>query len=89
MDVDGCGWVRWDVGAIGRCKNKTSRHKNGCTGHNLIPMAGEISPNIMFGESWREGTKMVADACKWVGMSDYGCIGNGRTKNKTKKVLNG
>ena len=32
---------------------------------------------------------MVADACKWVGMSNYGCIGNERTKNKTKKAPNG
>ena len=92
MGANECGWVCmdaiWYLGTGGQ-NNKASAAKIGPTAHGFGSMAGEISPNIMFGESWREGTKMVAYACKWVGMSDYGCMGNGRTKNKTKKAPNG
>ena len=51
MDVNGCGWVRmgamWYRGTGGH-KNKASIEKNGYVGHDLGPMAGEISPDIMF-----------------------------------------
>ena len=51
MDVNGCGWVRmgamWYRGTVGH-KNKASIEKNGYAGHDLGPMAGEISPDIMF-----------------------------------------
>jgi len=92
MSANECVWVL--MGAIwyldtGRQKNKAIVTKNDRTVHDFGSMVGEISPNIMFGESRCEGTKMVADACKCVGISDYGCIGNGITKNKTKKTPNG
>ena len=92
MSVNECVWVLmgaiWYLGT-GRQKNKASMAKNDRTVHDFGSMTGEISPNIMFGKSRCEGTKMVDDACKWVGMSDHECIGNGRTKNKTKKTPNG
>ena len=92
MGANECGWVCmdaiWYLGTGGQ-KNKANAAKIGPTAHGFGFMAGEISPNIMFGESWCGGTKMVVYACKWVGMSDYGCMGNGRTKNKTKKAPNG
>ena len=76
MGADGCARVRWDAGATGRYKNKANRHKNGCKGHDLGPMAGEISPNIMFckkvkkmhGWLWMGAhgfTKVVYGACMW------------------------
>ena len=55
MGLDGCVWVFMDaLGHRGYSerKNKANGVKNGCAGHYLDSMAGEISPDIMFlGES--------------------------------------
>ena len=52
-------------------------------------MAGEISPDIMFGESHYSGAWIVADVCKWIHMGENGCIHNEGSKNKGKRVRNG
>ena len=48
MGVDGFGWVLWVPGDTGDTKNKTRQEQNDCAAHDLGPMAGEISPDIMF-----------------------------------------
>ena len=56
MGVCGCGRVSW--GAGGMCNTKTRQEGDiyGVAGQNLGPMAGEISPDIMF---WGVCQKMV------------------------------
>ena len=63
MGVNGCAWVRWDPGDTGGHKNKVSRDKNGCSGRDLGPMAGEISPNIMF---CKKNKEKCTDDSVWV-----------------------
>ena len=70
-------------------KNKTKRDKNGRAGHILGPMAGEISPNIMFCEDSQKLMRMGVGGHKWVCMGDVGCRDTGGTKNKRKRGLNG
>ena len=92
MGANECKWVwmgaMWYMRTGGQKINATIV-KNGRKGYGFGSMAGEISPNITFGESRCEGTRMVVGACKWVGIGDYGCISNGRIKNKTKRAPNG
>ena len=52
MAVHGCGWVRWDVGCTGNTKTRQPLDIWGLTGQDLGPMAGEISPDIMFWAVW-------------------------------------
>ena len=89
MGADGCVRVCWDAGATGRYKNKVSRHKNGCAGHNLGPMAGEISPNIMFCGCSQKWSRMGENGCISVRMGEDGCISNEKSKNKAKRPTNG
>ena len=48
MGADGLVWVCWGAGSTGVHKNNAWGDKNGRAGPDLGPMAGEISPNIMF-----------------------------------------
>ena len=89
MDVDGCGWVRWDVGAIGRCKNKTNRHKNGGTGHDLGTLVGEISPNIMFCKKTGKNAGLALNGCAWVRIGWLGPTHVKKSKNERKIGTNG
>jgi hypothetical protein len=53
------------------------------------PMAGEISPDIMF---WRVRQKMVrmgVDGCRSIRMGVDGCIGKEGSTNKAKRAPNG
>ena len=91
MGLNGCGWVL--MGAMqyrgtGGHKNKTSREQNGCTGHDLGPMAGEISPDIMFCGVWQKVVRMVADGCRSIPMGEDGCMVKQGSKKKTKTVPN-
>ena len=52
------------------------------------PMAGEISPNVMFGEPKHEGVQMYVDVCVWVCVGVVGCGGTGGHKNKSKRGTN-
>ena len=66
MGANGCVWAR--MGAIwyrgtGGHENKASIKENGCAAHNLGPMAGEISPDIMFLVVWQ---KNGGNECRWV-----------------------
>jgi len=48
MGVYGCVWVRWGVGGTGDTKTNKGGADFGLAGPDLGPMAGEISPDIMF-----------------------------------------
>ena len=51
--------------------------KTGRTGPDLGPMAGEISPNIMFAKVQKQGTRTAPDGYTWVRMGAVGCICTG------------
>ena len=92
MGVHGCGWIL--MGAMqyrgtGGHKNKASREQNGCAGHDLGPMAGEISPDIMFWDVWQKVVRMGADGCRSFRMGADGCMSKEGNKNKTKTSPHG
>ena len=96
MGADERVWVHWGAGDTGGHKNKVSRDKNACTGHDLGPMAGEISPDIMF---FKKSKKTCTDGSGWVYMGSHGCGGvrayggkqkRGETRHKwTRRTLLG
>ena len=88
MGACGCVWMRLDPGATGRHKNKASKHKNGCKGHDLGPMAGEISPNIMFCKK-SKNVRLTLDGCAWVHIGWFGCMHAERSKNERKRGTDG
>ena len=62
MGVNGCGWVILCMGGTGNTKTRQAGSIWGLAGQDLGPMAGEISPDIMFWAVWRKVSKMG----KWV-----------------------
>ena len=82
MGVYGCGWVRWVAGGTGDAKTRQAGGFYGRAGQDLGPMAGEISPDIMFWAVWRKRSKMGKYGCKSVRMGAIGCADTGRSKNK-------
>jgi len=48
MGADGCGLVRWGTGGTGSTKTRQAGGIKGHAGQDLGPMAGEISPDMMF-----------------------------------------
>ena len=51
MGVERCGWVRWGTGGMENTKTGQGWGVHGLKGQDSGPMAGEISPNIMFWET--------------------------------------
>ena len=65
--------------------NPKSRQKtgvNGASGQYVGAMAGEFSPDIMFGGVRQKSAYMGSDACKLFWMGAYAPIGKGESKNK-------
>ena len=58
MGVNGCGWVCWGVGGTGNTQTRQAGGIGGLTGPDLGPMAGEISPDIMFLQIRRKGAQL-------------------------------
>ena len=92
MGVNGCGWAR--MGAMqyrgtGGHENKASIKENGCAAHNLGPMAGEISPDIMFQVVGQKMVEMSADGYRSVPVGEYRYIGKKGSKNKAKSPQSG
>ena len=56
MGADGCGWVHWGTGGTGDTKTRQAGVIYGLADQDLGPMAGEISPDIMF---WKGMKKMA------------------------------
>ena len=52
MGVYGCGRVRWGARDISNTKTRQAGGIYGVAGQDLGPMAGEISPDIMFWAVW-------------------------------------
>ena len=48
VGADGCAWMRWGAWGMGDTETRQEGGINGRAGQDLIPMAGEISPDIMF-----------------------------------------
>ena len=88
MGADGLVWVSWGAGIMGEHKNNVCRDKNGRAGPDLGPMAGEISPNIMFGTKKAKGARTAPDGYTWVRMGVVGCICTGGQENKGKRGKN-
>ena len=74
MGADELVWVRWGAGSMGGHKNNAWRDKNGRAGPDLDPMAGEISPNIMFYKTKVKWAQTAPYGSKWVRMCAVGCI---------------
>ena len=89
MNVCGCGRVRWGARDINNTKTRQAGGIYGVAGQDLGPMAGEISPDIMFWAVWRKVLRMGEDGCRLVRMGAIGRVIMGRTKNKRKKCPNG
>ena len=85
----GCGRVRWGAGGTGDTKARQAGRIYGRAGQDLGPMAGEISPDIMFWEIRSKVSRMGADGCRWVRVGANGCVIKGRSNNKTKRAPNG
>ena len=63
MGADGCVWVRWGAGGTGNTKTGQWGGINGRAGYNLVPMAGEFSPDIMFWQIVQKVTRMGETEC--------------------------
>ena len=72
MGADRCGWVGWDVGGMGGTKTRQAGTIYGVKGQDLGPMAGEISPDIMFWKGRQKEARMGADGYRSVRMGADG-----------------
>ena len=88
MDADGCGWVRWDVGGTGNTKTRQSGGIWGIAGQDLGPMAGEISPDMMFWAGSKKMARMGTDGYNSVRIGAVGLLGMGGTRNSKKNFEN-
>ena len=90
--INGCLWVR--IGAMGpRGHGETQKQgkqtqKRWCR-HDLGPMAGEISPNIMFCIKTKKNSRLTLDGCAWVRMGWLGPMHVKKSKNERKIGTNG
>ena len=89
MGADRCGWVRWGAGGMRDTRTRQAGGVYGLKDQDLGPMAGEISPDIMFWAVWRKVSRMGKDGCRSVRMGAIGCAIMGRSKNKAKRAKNG
>ena len=70
----------------GRSKMNAQRDKIGRVRPDLGPMAGEISPNIMFFKNSQKGVRMDSHGCE---MDSYGCGGLRGTRGQENKANRG
>ena len=84
--MNGFVWVRLGKANMILPKNKTRRDKNGRAVHISGPMAGEISPDIMFWDVWQKMVWMGADGHRPVLMGEDGCIGKEESKKEAKRA---
>ena len=66
MGKGGCVWVRWGTVRMRNTKTRQAGGIYGVSGHILRPMAGEISPDIMFWGVCQKVMWMGANECAWV-----------------------
>ena len=89
MGAYACLWVHWGIGGMGNTKARQRGGNYGRAGPDLGPMAGEISPNIMFCQTKAKWVQTVPDGCAGVRMGAIGLICTGKQENKEKWVKNG
>ena len=80
--------VLWCREHGGGTKTMHAEDKTGRAGPDLGPMAGEISPNIMFCKSTKakaRDTRTAPDGCTWVRMGAVVCICTGGQEKKGKR----
>ena len=77
-------WVNWGIGGTGNTKTRQRGGNHGRAGPDLGPMAGEISPNIMFCQTKAKWAQTAPDGCAGVRMGTIGCICTGKQENKEK-----
>ena len=63
MSVNGCAWVRWGAGGMRHTKTRQAGGIYGLKDQDLGPMAGEISPDIMFWQVRQKVSNMGAGGC--------------------------
>ena len=80
--------MRWGTGGTGDTKTRQAGDIYGLTGQDLGPMAGEISPDIMFWEGVQKMAQMGADGYRLMQMGANGRMVNGGSKNKAKGAIN-
>ena len=88
MRANRCVWVRWGAGGMRNTKTRQAGGNNGVTGQNQGPMAGEISPDIMFGGVCQ---KSDTRGCMCVQIDLNGCNranSHGEEQKEGKKKLN-
>ena len=85
MGADGCAWMRWGAWGMGGTQTRQEGGIYGRAGQDLVPMAGEISPDIMFLGGWQKVVWMGAGAHIAVWMGADGCRGKGKGKKQSKK----
>ena len=81
--------MSWGAGSMGDTKTIHTETKICRAGPELAPMAGEISPNIMFFDGRQKVSQMGAIRCKWLFMGVHGCVSSEASKNKSKRTTNG
>ena len=88
MGMYECVWVRWGVGGTGNTKTRHRGGNYGLTGPDLGPMAGEISPNIMFCKTKTKWAQTAPEGYAGVCKGVLGRICTGSQENKEKRGKN-
>ena len=82
-------WVRWGAGGMANAKTRQAGVIQGLADQYHEPMAGEISPDMMFFGVCQKRSKLIADGCRSVCMGAIGHMNTGGRKSKTKRTQNG
>ena len=77
----GCEWVCWGAEGMGNAKTRQAGVIQGLADQDHEPMAGEISPDIMFCEIRPKVSKVDVDGCRSVGVGANMCASKGESKN--------
>ena len=81
--------MRWGTGGTGSTQKRQAGYIWGLAGEYLHPMAGEISPDMMFCVFCQKWSIMSAGGCGLVQMDAIGCVSMSESKNKAKRTQNG
>ena len=81
IGAHGCAWVRWGAGGMTNAKTRQAGVIQGLTDQDHEPMAGEISPDIMFCEIGTKVPRVGVDGCRSVGVGANRCASKGESKN--------
>ena len=77
----GCAWVHWGSGGMANTKTRQAGVIKGLADQDHEPMAGEISPDIMFCEMRPKVSRVGVDGCTSIGVGANRCASKGESKN--------